>query len=108
MKTITRDDVKNMNEMEDKDFILVNVLDPEAFKKQYIRTSINIPVSDDNFVERVRSVNGGKDRAVIVYCASAECDASTKAAEALDEAGFDEVYDYEGGTKDWFEKKYAA
>ena len=35
-------------------------------------------------------------------------DASPKAAKKLEEEGFTNVYDYEGGTKDWFEQKNAA
>ncbi len=29
-------------------------------------------------------------------------------ARKLDEAGFTQVYDYEGGTQDWFDKRDAA
>jgi len=40
---------------------------------------------------------------VVVYCANAECDASPKAAERLEEAGFTDVVDYQGGTQSWEE-----
>ncbi|MWJ28552.1 rhodanese-like domain-containing protein [Halomonas sediminis] len=105
MKAITRDDLKVMNETEHEDFVLINVLPRDAFNKQHIRTSINIPVKDDDFVEKVEDVAGGKDRKVVVYCANFDCDASPKAAKKLEEAGFTQVYDYEGGTEDWFEKR---
>ncbi|MBB3189655.1 rhodanese-like domain-containing protein [Halomonas cerina] len=105
MQPITRDELKTMNEAEHEDFVLINVLAPEAFNKEHIRTSINIPVKDENFVEKVEGVVGCKYRKVVVYCANFDCDASPKAAKRLEEAGFTQVYDYEGGTKDWFEKK---
>lgn len=108
MKAITRDELKVMNETEHEDFVLINVLARDAFSKQHIRTSINIPVKDENFVDKVADVVGGKDRKVVVYCASFDCDASSKAAKRLEEAGFTQVYDYEGGTRDWFEKRDAA
>lgn len=108
MKPITRDDLKTMNETEHEDFVLINVLPRDKFNQQHIRTSINIPVDDDDFEEKVESVAGSKDRKIVVYCANFECDASPKAAKKLEDAGFTQVYDYEGGTKDWFEQKQAA
>ncbi|WP_163559691.1 rhodanese-like domain-containing protein [Halomonas sp. NO4] len=108
MKAITRDELKVMNETEHDDFVLINVLPRDAFNKQHIRTSINIPVKDANFVEKVEDVVGSKERKVVVYCANFDCDASPKAAKQLEEAGFTQVYDYEGGTQDWFEKRDAA
>ncbi|MBS3805293.1 MAG: rhodanese-like domain-containing protein [Oleiphilaceae bacterium] len=108
MKPITRDDLKTMNEAEHEDFVLINVLPREEFNKQHIRTSINIPVDDTDFSEKVESVAGGKDRKIVVYSANFDCEASPKAARKLEDAGFTQVYDYEGGTKDWFEKKQAA
>ena len=34
-------------------------------------------------------------------CASFECHASPMAAKRLDQMGYKNVYDYEGGMKDW-------
>lgn len=108
MKTISRDDLKRMNETEHEHFVLINVLPRDAFNREHIRTSINIPVEEPSFLEQVEAVAGSKDRKIVVYCASFECDASPKAVQKLEDAGFTNVYDYEGGTKDWFEKKHAA
>lgn len=108
MKTIDRNTLKRMNEVEHEDFVLINVLSRDAFNKRHIRTSVNIPVSSDDFEDRVESIAGSKDRKIVVYCANFDCDASPKAASKLEAAGFDEVYDYEGGTEDWFEQKEAA
>jgi rhodanese-related sulfurtransferase len=108
MKSIDRDQLKRMNEVEHEDFVLINVLPRKVFSDKHIRTSINIPVESDDFVERVESVVGHKDRKVVVYCANFDCDASPKAAKKLEEAGFSKVHDYEGGTEDWFEQKQAA
>lgn len=108
MKAITRDDLKTMNETEHEDFVLINVLPREKFNEQHIRTSVNVPVDNDDFVQTVESVSGSKDRKIVVYCANFECDASPQAARKLEDAGFKQVYDYEGGTKDWFEQKRDA
>jgi len=108
MKSISRDDLKQMNETEHEDFVLINVLPRGAFNREHIRTSISVPVEEPSFLEQVEAVTGRKDRKIVVYCANFECDASPKAAKKLEDAGFTEVYDYEGGTEDWFSQKRAA
>jgi len=108
MKNISRDDLKHMNEDLHEDLVLINVLPQDAFNERHIRTSINIPVSRDDFADQVELVTGSRKRKVVVYCANFDCDASPSAAGKLEDAGFDQVYDYEGGTEDWFEQKSAA
>lgn len=107
MQTITREELKHMNGAEE-DFVLINVLSRKHFNEQHIRTSINIPVDENDFAEKVEAVAGSKSRKVMVYCASTECNASPRAAQQLQEAGFTDVYDDEGGTRDWFAQKNAA
>lgn len=108
MKTLTRNELKRMNELEHEDFVLINVLPRDTFNEEHIRTSVNVPVKDDDFTEIVERIAGSKDRKIVVYCASFDCDASPKAAKKLEEAGFRNILDYEGGTKDWMEHKQAA
>ena len=56
MKTITRDQLKRMNDTQHEDFVLINVLSRESFLEEHIRTSINVPVDDERFVELVESI----------------------------------------------------
>lgn len=108
MTPITRDQLKTMNETEHEDFVLINVLPRDKFNRAHIRTSVNVPVDEPDFVEITGRIAGSKERKIVVYCANFDCDASPKAARLLENAGFTQVYDYEGGTKDWFEKREAA
>lgn len=108
MKTLSKDDLKKMNEREHEDFVLINVLPRDHFKKQHIRTSVNVPHDRDDFTDQVEAISGGKDRKIVVYCANFDCDASPNAAKKLEKAGFTNVYDYEGGTEDWFEHRKSA
>ena len=62
-----------------------------------------MPLEGGDFPQRVENNVGGKDQPVVVYCASHECDSSTKAAQELESAGFSNVYDFEGGAKEWEE-----
>ncbi len=101
METLTTDQVKQMKQSNGP--TVINVLDEKYFRKEHIPGSKNIPLSTDNFVEKVEQAVGGKDKPVIVYCANTECDASPKAAQQLDTSGFEKVYDFEGGMDAWKE-----
>ncbi|WP_233902925.1 rhodanese-like domain-containing protein [Stieleria maiorica] len=85
---------------ENKDFLLVNTLDAKHFAQTRIPDSINIPLSQGGFTDKVLNTAGSKQKLVVVYCASDDCDSSTKAAKELDDAGFN-VADYEGGAAAW-------
>ena len=94
-KMIARSKPDNLDRKEG--FALVNVLGPEAFAKEHIPWSINIPRGkEDEFEARFE-----KQKEIVVYCASPECQASPSVARALAERGFTAVRDYEGGLKDW-------
>lgn len=108
MNTLSKADLKRMNEQQHEDFVLINVLPQKAFNESHIRTSVNVPHQRDDFTEMVETIAGRKDRKIVVYCASFDCDASLKAAKKLEAAGFTKVFDYEGGTKDWFEHRKSA
>ena len=88
-----------------RSFLLLNVLSPDAFEKDHIPESVNVPVNATDFVAQVERLAGDKARAVVTYCASMECDASTRAARNLEAAGFKDVTDFKGGMKEWNETK---
>jgi len=77
---------------------LVEVLDKEAYNKEHIKGAMNIPLerigteAKDRFAE---------DDQIVVYCSNFDCSASPTAAKKLDGLGFKNVYDYQGGKKDW-------
>jgi rhodanese-related sulfurtransferase len=100
MRTLTASDLDTMQQKGD-DFLLVNTLDQDKFADTKIEGAVNIPLSSEDFAQRVENQAGGKDQPVVVYCASKECHSSTKAAEKLDKAGFGQVYDFEDGAKGW-------
>lgn len=100
MNTLTADKLKQMQDQND-DFLLINTLDEEHFASTHIPDSINIPQSSDDFVSRVEEQADSKDKKIVVYCASDECQSSTKAAQKLEEAGFSNVFDFEAGAEGW-------
>jgi rhodanese-related sulfurtransferase len=83
---------------------LVNTLGTESFEKTRIPRAVNIPLNDNDFATRVEQEAGGKDKPVVVYCASLQCDSSEKAAKKLEDAGFTAVTDFAGGFQAWQEE----
>jgi rhodanese-related sulfurtransferase len=92
-----------MRDMQERqaDHLLINVLHEDAFRDQHIPDSINIPLDTPDFAKELEKKAGGKDRQIVVYCASTDCNASAKAARRLDEAGFTQVFDFEPGLQGW-------
>lgn len=101
MRTLTAKELQRMKKEQGEALAVINVLEPETFRAEHIPGSVNVPGKRDDFVKQVETEAGGKDRPVVVYCASASCNASPTAARKLDEAGFSRVYDFAGGMKAW-------
>ncbi len=87
--------------MTKKDATVINVLPESYFRKEHIPGSINIPHEQPDFVDQVGRHVNNKDDTIIVYCGSEACDASPKAAQKLENAGYRHVYDFEGGMEAW-------
>ena len=100
MKIITARDLRKMREA-DEEFLLVNTLPTDKFPQTKIPGAVNFPQDASDFVTRVEQQAGGKNRTVVVYCASAQCDSSTRGAEKLQKAGFTNVYDFADGYEGW-------
>lgn len=96
--TITRDEVKRRKDSPDT--VIVDVLAPEDYTEYHIPGAINVPL-DEQFEEEISTAVPDKDKTVIVYCMSADCDASSKAAQRLESLGYSHVLDYESGKQDW-------
>ena len=84
----------------DRPPIVINTLGPDAYRSKRIPGSINVPADD---IERVKDAVPDMDEAIVVYCANADCDASSQAAEALTEMGYTNVFDFEAGYAGWRE-----
>jgi len=102
MITLTARELRKMRDA-NEDFLLVNTLPADMFAQTKLPGAINIAEQDADFVERVEKKAGGKDKTVVVYCASMQCNSSANAAEKLDQAGFADVYDFEAGAEGWFQ-----
>jgi rhodanese-related sulfurtransferase len=99
-QSISRGDLKNLMDS-GKKLTLVEALPHQYFEAEHLPDAINIP-HDEIQVKAVELIPD-KSSAVVVYCASDECQNSHIAAETLRQLGYTTVYEYAGGKKDWKE-----
>lgn len=85
------------------DFLLVNTLPTDSFDATQIEGAVNIPQERDDFVDQVTKRMNDKKKPVVVYCANEACDSSVRAAEKLEDAGFEQVLEFTAGAKGWEE-----
>jgi rhodanese-related sulfurtransferase len=100
MRTISTDGLQALK-TNGEELTLVNTLGAESFEKTKIPGAINVPLDTGDFSARVEEEAGGKDKPVVVYCASEQCNSSEKAATKLEAAGFTNVLRYPGGAAAW-------
>ena len=102
MKIVNRDQVLAQIER-DPNTPVVEVLPEEMFRKFHLPGAVNVPLDDDDFDRKIQQAAPDKSEPVIVYCYDSDCDASPKAAQRMEELGYEEVLDYGGGKLDWKE-----
>ncbi|MEN2400452.1 thioredoxin domain-containing protein [Flavobacterium sp. MC2016-06] len=76
---------------------ILDVRTPEEFELQHLDNAANVNWNSEDFTAKVSSYD--KSKPVFVYCLSGG--RSLKAAQKLNELGFETVYDMEGGILKW-------
>lgn len=98
IRAIDRDMLRKKLQESPGRVILMDIRDKADYEVEHIKGAISVPIGE----LQVRALqHWGKDHEVIVYCGSFECPASANAAKLLDDAGFENILEYEGGLKDW-------
>ena len=83
-----------------KGLVVVNVLDNDLYADCHIKDSINIPFE----MIETSADTIDKNAQVVFYCSDYQCSSSEWAAKKFKEKGFREVYVYEGGMAEWYQK----
>jgi len=102
-RKISREELVRMRDSKEA-FKLVDVLSGESYGREHIPGAISLPLEE---IEARAGDMLRKEEAIVVYCGSFECQASTKAAEKLIAMGYKNVLDYKGGLKDYKEGGFA-
>lgn len=91
--------VDQMKEMlrENPEVLLLDVRTPEEFEQSHLPGARNIDFLSDDFLQVVGDLP--KDQPVYLYCRSGN--RSAKAASLINNMGFPNTYDMEGGYLEW-------
>ncbi|MEM9680921.1 MAG: rhodanese-like domain-containing protein [Bacteroidota bacterium] len=95
VRLITAQEMQDILELEDVQ--LVDVRSPQEYEKEHIARSQNIDFRSPTFDEDIKKLD--KDKPVILYCKSGK--RSAKCVKKLEEAGFEKIYELEGGISKW-------
>ena len=101
MKTIDRSSLQTKIENE-PDLKLVEVLEPQRYDGFHLPGAMNVPLGN-GFEESIQQAIPNKKAEVVVYCSDEDCHASSNAARKMEQLGYEHVYDYQAGKKDWKE-----
>jgi rhodanese-related sulfurtransferase len=107
MQTIDAERLDTMLD-EREDWLLVDTLPPGSYERQHIPGAVNVPAEAEDLVSRVDELVSRRDDPVVVYCADEECPLSSQAARRLEQAGFSNVLDFEGGLEEWRKTGHAV
>jgi len=88
---------------EHDDVQLIDVRTPREVQQGKIEGARMINFLEDDFREKIGQLD--KDKPVALYCRSGN--RSSKAAAMMDDMGFEEVYDLQGGVISWRQSGYA-
>lgn len=99
MQVIQRDQVQQLMQ-ENDNVAVVEVLGEENFQEYHLPGAINVPIGE-RFEENIEQALPNKDKKIVVYCLDKSCEASPKAAQKMEELGYQNVFDYEEGKVDW-------
>ncbi len=95
VKLVTAEEMQSILELEDVQ--LVDVRTEREYEKEHIVNSQNIDFNSPTFDEDIAKLD--KAKPVILYCKGGT--RSAKCAKKLKAAGFEKVYDLDGGISKW-------
>lgn len=102
MKEITKEELRD--KLENKEVVILNVLNREDYDRLHIKDSLSAPLEEleSHLWEKL-----DKSTRYVTHCSDLKCTACVKAASFLEGKGFD-VNVYRGGIKEWAESGYAT
>ena len=100
MRNITREELRSAIDRGEA-LTIVEALPEKYWRDGHIPGALQIDYTEVR--EKAESLIPDKGAKIVVYCASAACQNSVKAARTLDALGYTDVYEYEEGKQHWAE-----
>lgn len=104
--------VQHINAKETKQLIradeavVIDALPPDSYNKRHLPSAVNLTPDDDSFDEKASELVPDKSTTVVTYCSDPECPYSGQVAERLEELGYEDVREFDGGLRDWRKAGY--
>ena len=99
IKLVTADEMKQIIELEDVQ--VVDVRTASEFEAIRVKSAQNIDFNSPTFDKDIQKLD--KSKPVVLYCKGGG--RSAKCAKKLKDAGFEKIYDLEGGLSKWEHSK---
>lgn len=99
IKLVTADEMKQIIELEDVQ--VVDVRTASEFEAIHVKSAQNIDFNSPTFDKDIQKLD--KLKPVVLYCKGGG--RSAKCAKKLKDAGFEKIYDLEGGLSKWEHSK---
>lgn len=100
MRYITREELRNVIESGTR-LTLVEALPEKYWRDGYLPWDLQLDFTEES--GRAQDLLPDKGARIVVYCASTECQNSTKVARALEALGYTDVHEYMEGKQHWLE-----
>lgn len=88
---------EQVNNLLDKQVIVIDIRTDKEFKEGNINTSFNLDFQKREFIDSLERLD--KKKEYLIYCASGN--RSLKASHIMKSLGFKTIYNYNKGYKDW-------
>lgn len=98
METITRRELQGRINRDGLE--VVEVLGSSEYREAHLPGAVNVPLSAE-FDEAIKQMIPDETTPVVVYCKDEDCDASTRAAQRMQELGYADVKEFVGGKTAW-------
>lgn len=95
VELITAEEMESILEQEDVQ--IIDVRTPEEYEQMHIVNAQNIDSESPTFDEDIVKLD--REKPVILYCKGGT--RSAKCAKKMEDAGFEKIYDLEGGLSRW-------
>ena len=100
MRHITKEELRDELDS-DQNITLIEALPEKYWREAHLPGAIQIDYTEIG--KKAEKLLPDKESKIVVYCASTECQNSTKASRNLESLGYKEVYEYVEGKQDWTE-----
>lgn len=88
------------------DAVVIDALPAESYGLRHLPSAVNLTPDDDSFDEKASELIPDKSTTVVTYCSDPECPESGQVAERLEELGYEDVREFDGGLRGWRKAGY--